>query len=199
MVSSKYDVLIFYNYTNFFVDEKIINEINRYNEIIIISWSMGVYAASQVANLFKKPTKAIAINGTLTPLDNVCGIPVKRFDFTLNIVLKILSEKSINSFYKTTFKETRDFERFLTTRPLRPVAEQKEELECLMKLANFQGTLPLENIYDFAIIGLMDIVFLPQNQKNAWQNSKTRTIFIDEAHHPFYRWKNWEDIINLCS
>ncbi|MFA6989838.1 MAG: pimeloyl-ACP methyl esterase BioG family protein [Candidatus Gastranaerophilaceae bacterium] len=212
LFSREHDVLIFYDYSDFFIDKSLIDKINSYKEIVIISWSMGVYVGSQVAKHFNKAKKAIAINGTLMPLDNVCGIPLKIVDLTLNITLKVLSEKNIGSFYKNIFYENSDFKKFLKTRPQRNICNQKEELEkikeyyqrskeILINSGDQQTILTrsIENIYDFAIIGLKDRVFLAKNQKNAWQNTKTNIILIDQAHHPFYIWKNWEDIINLCN
>jgi pimeloyl-[acyl-carrier protein] methyl ester esterase len=218
-ISDEYDVLIFYDYTNFFVDKNTINEVNRYDEIIIISWSIGVYAGCEAVKYFKKPSLAIAINGTLTPVDDLYGIPAKIFNFTL----KTLSEKTITAFYKNMFKKDSEFEKFLTTKPDRTVSEQKAELECIgchcerptgawqsqnrSPLRLLRRFTPrndvlcqdaLENIYDFAIIGVEDKIFSAENQKNFWKTTKTSTILINEGHYPFYCWKNWDDIINLC-
>lgn len=62
--------------------------------MFVFAWSFGVYAAAywlRKENL--SPTMAVAINGTLSPIDDELGIPVGVFNGTL----ENLSEKSLQN------------------------------------------------------------------------------------------------------
>ena len=75
------DCMIVYDYSDFNADF----DISGYSGYYVVAWSFGVYAAAYwLTTQKKKPLKAIAINGTLSPIDDECGIPCKIFDATLN-------------------------------------------------------------------------------------------------------------------
>jgi biotin synthesis protein BioG len=187
--SNEYDVITFYDYSDFSIDEDIISEVNEYDEIVIISFSMGVYVGCIASKQFKEADFAIAINGTLNPIDDLYGIPVKNFDFTL----KTLSDKNLKDFYRNMFNADEDFESFWTKRPKRDLQNQKDELLVLKNLIS--ENIEYKNIYDLAIISTNDKIFPPSSQKKYWQNTKTISVPIDEGHYPFYNWEEWEDIL----
>ena len=51
--------------------------IKGYENKTLIAWSMGVFTAYLLKDLFADFNHKIAVNGTVTPVDNDFGIPVK--------------------------------------------------------------------------------------------------------------------------
>ena len=76
---SGFDVLVFFDYRNLQTDENVWHDINAYSEIFLVGWSMGVMISSIFANKICKITKKIAVAGTLKPIDDNYGIPVKIY------------------------------------------------------------------------------------------------------------------------
>ena len=76
------DVLMIYDYNDIEIPQ-VLNELSNYENKILITWSMGVFVAYLLKDLFKNFDKKIAINGTIKPVDNEYRIPVKMFELTL--------------------------------------------------------------------------------------------------------------------
>lgn len=75
---SGYDILMVYDY-NEIKPLDIFQQFNQYENKILITWSMGVFAAYLLRDFFKNFDYKIAVNGTVTPVDNEFGIPIKMF------------------------------------------------------------------------------------------------------------------------
>ena len=105
---SHYDIVVFYNYQNIDIDNFLLDEINKYPEIILIGWSMGVWAGALCAKYFNIKN-SIAINGTLSPIDDNFGIPHAVYKGTIDN----FSLKYREKFYKRMFKTSEEFEKFL--------------------------------------------------------------------------------------
>ena len=74
------DILYVYDYTTpDFPDF----DFSPYKQVYLLAFSYGVYA-SGIAKLPKdlKITKSIAINGTLIPVDDKYGVPLRQFELT---------------------------------------------------------------------------------------------------------------------
>ena len=99
-----YDVLMIYDY-NDLTPPQILTELTNYKNKTLITWSMGVFTAYLLKDLFKDFNCKIAINGTVTPVNNEFGIPVKMFDLTLKHAAKGLESK----FYQNVFSDEQDF------------------------------------------------------------------------------------------
>ena len=68
-----YDTLVLWDYRDLTADWSLVSE---YEEIVLIAWSMGVYAASMsIHAIDRQISTRIAVNGTLSPVDNLRGIP----------------------------------------------------------------------------------------------------------------------------
>ena len=167
-----FDVLMFYDYNNLVTDFDF-KTLDKYTQKYLIAWSMGVMTAT----LFDiKYDKKIAINGTLKPIDNKYGIPVKIYDLTL----KGLTKESIKKFTDNMFSEPVNIEIG------RNFENQKSEL---LSLISYNAN---ENFkYDKVIISSNDKIFPTKNQTNYWNINAN----LESGHAPFKLFKYWSEIL----
>lgn len=167
------DLIVVYDYRLLDFDEQIIAE---YDEIKVIGWSMGVWAASQVLQNKNYPIiQSYAINGTLFPVDDTKGIPSKIFEGTL----QNLNEKTLYKFRRRMCGTNAVFTHFITVLPDRNLTELKEELE---KIGTQSKELALSDFpWDKIYISENDWIFPTENQQNAWKNAEQ--IVINESHY----------------
>lgn len=162
-----------------------------YNKIFVVAWSLGVWTTSKIINEPKlKIEKAIAINGTLKPVDMDKGISPLVF----NTTLESWNDDNRTRFNQRMFGGKKQMVNQNHHLSKRSVENQKAELEYLQ--AEISSRPQTDFNYDCAIIGNRDMIFTAQNQRNFW-TKKTRTIEIDAAHYPFSNFKTWSEIINL--
>ena len=75
------DLLVCYDYRSLDFDFTLLQ---GYQEIRLIAWSMGVWAASMVLQDMDLPIcESVALNGTVTPVDDLKGISQQVFEGTL--------------------------------------------------------------------------------------------------------------------
>ncbi|MGL4293218.1 MAG: pimeloyl-ACP methyl esterase BioG family protein [Bacteroidales bacterium] len=170
------DLCICYNYTDLAFDETILN---GYEQVELIAWSMGVWAATMIfGNSGYTFTRKTAINGTPFPIDDNLGIPRKIFCSTL----EMLSPVSLDKFYRRMCGSSKNKEIFDTKRPKRSIESLKTELQSIYSQSACHATHNFQ--WDKAIIGNRDLIFPPENQKRAWKD--TCSAEVDEAHLPLY-------------
>ena len=69
--SNEWNVIMFYDYSDLVPDLDLATIFSEYEEIVLIAWSMGVWAGQQIFSSFKDDLQgALAINGTLCPVDD---------------------------------------------------------------------------------------------------------------------------------
>lgn len=148
-----------------------------YDEICVVAWSLGVAVAPEAVGAFKdKITLAIAVNGTMRPVDDECGIPAAIFRGTLDG----LDDRNLTKFYRRVAGSRDAYERFAADLP-------DTDLESLRaELAMFADYCPREMTWDVAIIGSRDAIFPPENMHRAWQG-RTRCVSTDDAHLPDFQ------------
>ncbi len=185
-----YDVLIVYDYNDLTIPQELKN-LDKYKTKILISWSMGVFTAYLYKDLFKNFDKKIAINGTITPVDNEFGIPVKMFELTLKHAQKGLERK----FYQNVFLTDNEFTTYSKIPVKRSIANRVSELENLYKFIQNTKT-DYEKFYNFAIISDHDKIIPPKNQQASHNKHNTPFINIDSGHFPFYKFSSWKEVIN---
>ncbi|MDE6138962.1 MAG: DUF452 family protein, partial [Candidatus Gastranaerophilales bacterium] len=154
-----YDVLFVYDYNDLSIPPAF-NEFSKYENKSLITWSMGVFAAYQVKDLFKEFNYKLAINGTTTPVDDEFGIPVKMFELTLKHAQKGLEGK----FYKNVFHTENEFEKYQSQVVQRTVENRVNELENLYNLIRSKIDMGYEKFYDLAIVSDFDKIIPPKNQ-----------------------------------
>ncbi len=168
-----YDIFVVYDYCQ---PEANLGVFERYDEICIIAWSWGVPAAAEFIkhNSGRLPISAtIAVNGTLTPIDDTDGIPEAIFQATLDS----LSETSLQKFYRRMCGSASSYRLFAESLPQCDLASLREELQAIRDNgASHQSPL----VFDRVIIGKSDLIIPTANQRHAWQGHPC----ISEAEWP---------------
>lgn len=183
-----YDVLIFYNYNNLEILKQVQDDIISYSKKILITWSMGVFAAYLLKDKLSEFDKKIAVNGTPYPVDDQFGIPHKTFDLTLKYAETGLQGK----FYKNVFSNEEFLAKYLETPVLRSIEDRVNELVSLNKLIK-NTEINYEKFYDKALVGLHDKIIPTKNQLAFWGDIAQT---LDCGHFPFYNYKSWDEICN---
>lgn len=72
-----YDIIIVWDYRQLTFDWSVVAS---YDEICLVAWSMGVFAASvTIHEILPRITKSIAVGGTPDPISDTLGIPVEIY------------------------------------------------------------------------------------------------------------------------
>lgn len=178
-----YDFMVAYDYSSLSFDDTCLKP---YNEIKIVAWSMGVWAASQLLQDKSYPiTESIAINGTHFPVDDRRGIPTGIFAGTLNG----LNENTLYKFRRRMCGSGDVLKRFLDKAPNRDIENLREELNSVGKLS--LDLPPSCFKWDRVYIGNQDKIFPVENQMAGWE--ETHYLLMDEEH---YSERLWREIFN---
>ena len=150
---------MFCNYSQLQVDEKITQNFDEYDHVILIGWSMGVWAGQKLfADISERFSRTIAINGTLCPISDRFGIPEKIFDSTLSG----FAEKARTRFYRRMCRDKTNLELFLANQPQRTLESQQVELKVLRE--NVDCVSSEKSIYNEIIVadndGYFELVFI---------------------------------------
>ena len=157
------DSVVVYDYTNLSLEKNILD---GYANVFVFAWSFGVYAAAywlRKENL--SPLMAIAINGTLSPIDDELGIPVGVFNGTL----ENLSEKSLQKFYRRMCLSAEQYAEFMSTRPKRGLESLRSELISIRDLSVQRPEV--FKSWTKAYVADDDRIFPVANQTKAWETA----------------------------
>ena len=170
---SDYDILVVWDYRDLAYNW---HPLLRYEEICLIAWSMGVFVASiSIHEIEPRVTMRVAINGTLTPIDDTRGIPPAIWRGTMNA----LSPGTWRKFKRRMCDSAEQYEKFAENAPKRTIPDLTEELEALETHTLFHTGQITD--WDLAIVSRHDGIFPPANQLRAWRDvAPTRTL---EAGH----------------
>ncbi len=186
------DVLMIYDYNDIEIPQ-VLNELSNYENKILITWSMGVFVAYLLKDLFKNFDKKIAINGTIKPVDNEYGIPVKMFELTLKHAFAGLSGK----FYKNVYKTEEEFELYMNNQVLRSIENRVSELENLYSLIK-STEISNDKFYDIALVSEFDKIIPAKNQIACHKYFNVPIKMLEFGHSPFFQYKSWDEIIKIC-
>ena len=170
-----YDILVVWDY----------RELNfnwqpffRYDEICLIAWSMGVFAASiTIHEILPRVTMRVAVNGTLNPIDDRTGIPPAIWHGTH----RMLSPVTWRKFQRRMCDSAEQYETFHDKAPRRAIDDLKEELEALETHTIFHVEQMSE--WDLAVISRHDAIFPYDHQVSAWQDLAPIRV-LDCGHLP---------------
>ena len=189
--SVNYDVLMFYDYSSLESTIVLADIIASYESTSLISWSMGVWAGQQIFNGIQNLlTSAIAINGTLCPIDDTYGIPVKTATATLNN----FDEKQRLKFYYRMCRDRNLYKKFIKNQPKRTVADQKQELSSLLE--NAVCKISEKPVYNKAIVATHDFIIPTENQLHFWPEKIVKQV--DGSHFLFYAYKTWDELLEMA-
>lgn len=172
-----YDIMVVWDYRDFMLDWSCCAP---YCEICVVAWSLGVYAASVAsAPIAAKVTLRLAVNGTLTPVDALKGIPPAVFKGTLDG----LDERNLLKFYRRVAGSRQAYERFAAALPVREIEGLKDELAEFLPHDFFA---PVQDCrFDRTIICRDDTIFPAGNQWRAWEGRPR--VMTDGAHLPDFQ------------
>ena len=185
LACSGWDICTCFDYRDMTAED--IDSWRCYDAVLLVAWSMGVWAAEALASrerLFIDA--AIAVNGTPAHVDDRCGIPSKTAWGTHDN----LTGESLEKFRRRMFgdsKTHRDMKHRLSDRS---VGELKEELHSIISSKPMRGNIN----WDLAVISGRDSIFPPENMKNYW-TGRCRVAEIDAPHYPFHLFESWEDLL----
>ena len=198
------DYMVCYDYRTLDFDKSIFD---RYQRVNVVTWSMGVWVGSLIlSNIPQNKILSIAFNGSISPIDNLEGIPLKTYQATLDG----LTPASLQKFLRRMCKDSDAYKAFMEITTRRNFDEIKEELR-LIKEQYFEmhGSIEKKDIYnekdedkfqeyydkynyeyDYVFIGNNDRIFPPENLRiNNESPVHSNVILTDNAHYdePMFR------------
>lgn len=191
LCTDEFDFIMFYNYS---ADEALVlPETKTYEKIILIGWSLGVWAAEYLTSKTGiKPDISIAINGTPFPAHDQYGIPLNVFEGTLNN----LTEGNIEKFYLRVFGDKRTYLINADRVPKRTIKSLHDELRWLYNRIMEQTEPGFK--WTYAVTSEKDRVFPSKNLKCYWEKEKdTRLIVLPLPHYFFHKWLSFTDFIDF--
>ncbi|MCZ4694469.1 DUF452 family protein [Ancylomarina euxinus] len=189
--SDDYDVLMCYDYRDLSQIQELKEALKAYQECHLIAWSLGVFISSI---LFKDDQElfqtCLAINGSLSPIDDEKGIPSAIFQGTING----LNEKGRDKFFMRMCGGRSGYADFVEHQPQRLVEDQKEELICLQNMILKEAIT--WDIFDKVLLSSRDMIFPFKNLEKAWENKSQKLIF-NLPHFCFSEWRSWDEILEV--
>ncbi|MDG6896102.1 DUF452 family protein [Volucribacter amazonae] len=178
------DLAICYDYQDFHFSL----DINQYQQIHLVAWSMGVWVAERVMQ--KIPVQqAIAINGTGLPMHDQYGIPVSIFNATLNQ----LSASSRSKFERRMCQSKELYQQYQQLTTNRSLNNIQQELQWLHQQLNADQRHDLIT-WNRAIIGEQDKIFPVTNLQQYWQ-SRCPIQYYPLPHYPFAYFRHWDQLL----
>ncbi len=171
-----HDVALIYDYRDLTLPE-----IPPYPEVILMGWSVGVYAGI-LALEAGMAEEAVFLAGTGAFSHRGFGIHPRLWGATLR-ALKRDPEGTLLKFYRNMFADEEDFRRFLARCPQRALPEIVEELEALLDYApRFEVPGRVR-----AFVPQEDAIFPPPAQERFWKACGVSVRAVPAGHFPFYR------------
>jgi biotin synthesis protein BioG len=185
---SGWDLVTFFDYRDLEVDEAARHLPGEYATVVLVAWSMGVWAAGGFAHLAGKIAGAVAVNGTRRPIDDGEGIPRRLYEETV----RNFSEASRQSFTRRMCGGGPAAERFNEGKPQRELEDQRQELEAIRRHQN-AGLPTAPYPFDAALIGSRDRIVPPLHQRRHWKSVR-QVLLPGMPHFPFFH-LGWEALL----
>ncbi len=187
------DVLLCYDYTEP-PERAVLDELlGSYARVTLAAWSLGVWVARESfggsAVAFED---ALAINGTLRPVDAECGIPPVRFEQTA----ALWSEATRPRFYRRMCGDPAALAFFLKSAPRRSVESQREELLAVGRRVA-EKRITGNRLFRRAFIGCKDRVFPPAAQAKCWTEAGAEITEAAASHYVFAGLTSWKEVFAL--
>jgi biotin synthesis protein BioG len=183
------DILLCYDYSSLEPEPDVIREVGQYRRITVVAWSFGVWVAQHIE--LPPIAYAIAINGTLHPVNAEKGINHQVFQATL----ETYSEKNRSRFNRRMCGTGEVLDLFSGMSPDRSAADQHAELEQLQEhFLTQDSAICAPWRYDHVIIGGRDLIFPAEQQYHAWRGIP-QTVIADMPHFPFFHFRNLQEVL----
>lgn len=171
----EYDIAVVWDYSELTFSWK---RFMGYGEICLVGWGFGVFAASiTVHEIEPLITSRIAVNGTLTPLDDLTGMSPSRWRSLENT----LSPTVWRRYMQSWFVNDREYRKAEENLPRRTIADIRNELIQLETHTIFHAEQMSD--WDMAIVSVHDNVFPVASQTESW-HPKTIVRYVDSSHLP---------------
>lgn len=184
-----YDVTVVWDYSDFNCDEAY--KAREYDETVVIAWSFGIAALDYVYTALPPGLNincAIAVNGTLKPVDDLQGIPKDIFYVTKDS----LSAMTLQSFHRRicgSGSRYNEFKQCLTTEP-NAIDSLKSQLETFApggSVTTKKSTAKDDVLWDRVYISLDDRIFPAANMIRFWETMPTPVSLIQGNHLPDFQ------------
>ena len=170
------DVALCYDYTDMQLP---LPACSGYAAVQVWAWSLGVYAASVVLAATNLPiTRAVAINGTLFPVDDTRGIPTATYDATLRALTGEAAASVLERFTRRMCG--RYYADFTAHMPARSLTSLRDELAAVKAHAATRQSRPY-TAWNLAVLSRKDRIFPIANLRRAWAD--TPRIELNEPHY----------------
>jgi biotin synthesis protein BioG len=177
------DVLMVYDYTDAAFPVDLAARVDAYDECHLIAWSLGVSVANGVCRDLRL-SSALAVNGTLVPVDDLYGIPPALFDGTIEHLLSGGWTRFVRRMCGNAEAGVR-FERACSERT---VEDRLAELRVLRQSSAAEAC-----IFERAIAGRQDRIVPFENQVRAWEHFGVPCRVVNQPHFPFSDDASWEE------
>ncbi|WP_170475937.1 pimeloyl-ACP methyl esterase BioG family protein [Ruegeria arenilitoris] len=176
-LQGKGSVLLVEDYTQ--LDDPI-PELAQYDEVSVVAFSFGVASAAHwMARIGFKPTRKIAISGTLMPADCKKGIAP-------TLIRSTADNLSADSFSKFCLRAG-----LKSSVPAIDIAAARAELHAIIE----RGSAP-ETRFDRIWIPLRDRIIPSRAQKLAWASQLQAVRHVSGPHIPFGQGQSWAEWIS---
>lgn len=204
MDSDNNSLLTLYDYRD--IADKEVAEIraivSQFSNITLIAWSFGTfYADYLLGKIFTEgmtlPTRSLAINGTLFPVDDEYGVPENMFQGTLSG----LDSRNLQKFY-LRISGTGDIKQKYFESAEMDIDALKDELAAIHERAIFPDSECSQSRWHWTDVYLTkeDRIFPYDNLYRFWSEIYNLTpiniVSASGAHFPFYKWNSWNDLIS---
>lgn len=163
----------------------------HYGDIRLIAWSLGVWAAAEASAGLPSLTDAVAINGTLHPLDEQFGIAPAIFQGTIEHWLQPRARERF--WQRLSGTTTAEF-----PHPRRMPDDQQRELQAIA--TRYLRSPQVRNPFRRAIISENDRIFSAVAQRRAWQHDGIAEVLsLPGAHAPFAGMSSWNHLLHLSA
>ncbi len=181
------DILFVYDYSDFDVSELNYFDFTPYVEINLIAYSYGVFAANVAYDFLPVLNKKIAISGTIFPIDDNFGIPLKIYDIMLNSFSLDVIKNFKAKMQKNSNGEIKDSKRSLES--------LKNEL---ISIKNYVLNNKIEENLEFdtVILTKKDRI-IPYSAQSAFYSDHHNKIELEVGHFPFFEFSNFDEILEL--
>lgn len=168
---SGYDVAVVSEYLDMEFDR---TWIEGYDTVCLFAWSLGVYMAAATVP-FDRLAMAVAVNGTMLPVNDGLGIPAKTYLMTA----ENLDERNLLKFRRRMCGDA--YSATGGRYPERPVGSLRDEL---MFVAGVSLRHPVSVHWDRAYIADADAIFPTPNMRRFWQGyPMTETVEVAGPHY----------------
>lgn len=192
LCNDSFDFILFYNYS---ADAPLVlPEMKSYSRIIVIGWSMGVWATEYLINKVGiRPDFSIAVNGTPYPADDRFGIPLAEFEKTLNGI----TDRNMLKFYLRMFGDKKTYLANIDRVPARKVKSLSDELRWMYNRIMEQKDPGFK--WDVALISKNDRIFPTSNLLAYWQTvPDTAYVVLPQPHYLFHSWQSFSQLTEYC-